>query len=421
MTTKPSSTTTTSRRRKAMVKVETTPVSVDPAPGPSPPSSAHPQYPQLQFVHVPYSYPYIVPAPPPPPQGQAHLSVHPLPQTPVQPQQAVSTPSQPQAPSLETIFQDTVHKFRDLEMTLATVQAATKRAIVRQQHEQNKLRAHCMTFKQERDVARRQVMLLLQERSQLLTQRRHSAPPLYAADSSSPPPPATAHLGNDLESPVEKQELSSSPTTEDSSEQQRRAARNSRKHSPYSPGPIRRSSSPTNQAFPSSPTSLHPARPSSTPPTFPRPAPSSSASTVCTPIVEEDLQFVIFDPLRKAGDSTSFEVSYNEGPESIIFERTRPSRARQVQVRDARPQIRLRQDPAVWVDFPAPPPDDGDGEVDMDLGSDDEEEEGMRTPVPRTSGMDSMEDVRPAEPSIAIQHLDLLYTPAQESTLILFI
>lgn len=68
----------------------------------------------------------------------------------------------------------------------------------------------------------------------------------------------------------------------------------------------------------------------------------------------------------------------------------------------------------MWVEFPAPPPDDGDGEVDMDLGSDDEEEEdGMKTPVPRTSGMDSMEDVRSAEPSIAIQHLDLLYTPAQ--------
>ncbi|RXW18396.1 hypothetical protein EST38_g7469 [Candolleomyces aberdarensis] len=385
---------TTSRRRKATMKSETTAASVDPTPGQSSSSeNAHPQYPQLQFVHVPYSY--LVPAVSPAPVIQPH------PQTPVQPQQAVAIPSQTQPPSLESVFQDTVHKFRDLEMSLAGVQAATKRAMIRQQHEQHKLRVHCMAFKQERDAARRQVMFLLQERSQLLRQRRHSAPAL----SISPPPPPTTATSVGFESAVDKSE--SSPT--EYSIEHRKAARNARRHSPYSAGPSRRSSSPSNAESPSSPICFPPPRPSSTPPTLSRPT-TFSASTAPSPMVEEGLQFAICDPLRKAGDSTSFEVSYNARPESIIFERAQSGSARQVQIKGKEPAILLRQAHYVETHFPTPSVKEEavDGELDMDLGSDDED--GMT--LDKTRGME-VEDVSAAEPSIDIQHLDLLYTPAR--------
>lgn len=239
-------------------------------------------------------------------------------------------------------------------------------------------------------------MVLLQERARLLGQRRYSEP---ALSTTPPPPPATA-TSVDLEMATANSE---SPLTEDS----RKAARNARRHSPYSAGPGRRSSSPPILELSTSPTSLEPAQPSSK-------APFLSASpepAEPTPIlIEEDLQFVIFDPLRKAGDSTSFEVSYNPGPDSIIFEQAEPSRARQVQIKGEEPAIRLRQAPYVPLLFPSVKKEEVDGELDMELETEDEDEEAAAA----VSTAAETEDVKAdPEPSIDIHHLDLLYTPAR--------
>ncbi|TFK22802.1 hypothetical protein FA15DRAFT_499595 [Coprinopsis marcescibilis] len=348
------------------------------------PSSSSQAYPKLQFVQYPFinrnsqsqsqsqgvvSAPHAqeVESPVPAPM----LTAEDKRQAQPQPQQAsaasasasASASAVPPPPNaLESLFQEAAQK-------LMSIEACSRQTLLYYQQERRKWRNHCLTFKQERDVARRQVVGLMQERAVLLAQQQQQQ--------------RKESLDSENEKDKARSQSPESPASVSSSSgEQRKIARSSRRHAPYAFAE-RRSQSPT----------LNSLGDSDVPPD------SGSESVASVRGVEGGVKKRAASAPPVLGHSLRIARSVSE----LTVRMGTP------------PPVRSLRQPSV---------DSVDGEVEMEMESEDGDEDvGERTSVVvsrlrvSTSPSPLLLPLSSAPPSRTLQlrpeHAELIYIPAQ--------